>query len=88
VPLEKLLSRFPRTQAAIHQAAAVADLTVMVDNSLDETRAFEFVRAQRKRHVLFDVRDPRYDADTDVLAASGQWLDVVAGPFREGKTRS
>jgi len=81
VPLDRLLDRFPRTQAAIGHAAQVADLTLMVDNSLTG-QAFEFVRAQRKRAVLFDVRDPRYAIDGRVLAASMPWLERVVGSFK------
>lgn len=82
VPRDKLLERFPRTQAAIGQASTVADLTLMIDNSLDETAAFQFVRAQRRRRVLFDIRDPAYRVPPQVLAASAPWLLRVVGPFR------
>lgn len=82
VPRDTLLDRFPRTQAAIGAAATVADLTLMIDNSLDEAAAFQFVRAQRKRRVLFDVRDTRYRVPSPVLAAAQAWLPRVTGPFR------
>jgi predicted ABC-type ATPase len=85
VPVDKLTERFPRTQKAIGAAAKVADLTLMVDNSLDETRAFQFVRAQRKRIVLFDARDPRHRVPRDVLAAAMPWLEKVVGPFHSRK---
>ncbi len=91
VPLNKLLERFPKTQAAIGQAASVADFTLMVDNSLDGRRAFQFVRAQRKRRVLFDARDPRYAVSAKVLAVATPWLDQVVGPFRRplaGKSKA
>ena len=81
VPLDKLQERFPRTQLAIRQAATVADLTLMVDNSLPLEQAFQFVRAQRQRRVLYDIRDPAYGSSPDVLAASQPWLEKVAGPF-------
>lgn len=82
VPTDKLTDRFPRTQKAIGAASKVADLTLMVDNSLDETRAFQLVRAQRKRSVLFDARDPGYQVANDIRAAATPWLDKVVGPFR------
>ena len=82
VPTEKLVERFPRTQKAIGVASRVADLTLMIDNSLDERRAFQFVRAQRKRTVLFDARDPGVQMDGDVRAAASPWLESVVGPFR------
>jgi predicted ABC-type ATPase len=80
VPTDKLLERFPRTQAAISHAAPLADLTLMVDNSLWDHQ-FQFVRAQRKRSVLYDARDPAYATDAAVLAASTPWLEKVAGPY-------
>lgn len=82
VPIAKLTDRFPRTQKAIGAAAKVADLTLMVDNSLDERHAFQFVRAQRKRRVLFDARDPSYRVMDEVRAAAVPWLENVVGPFR------
>lgn len=82
VDSDKLRDRFPRTQKAIGVASKVADLTLMVDNSLDEKRAFQFVRAQRKRTVLFDARDPEYRMHDEVRAAATPWLEQVAGPFR------
>lgn len=82
VPMDKLIERFPRTQKAIGAASKVADLTLMIDNSLDETRAFQFVRAQRKRSVLFDARDPNYRIASEVRAAATPWLENVVGPFK------
>jgi predicted ABC-type ATPase len=82
VPIDKMTERFPRTQKAVGAAALVADLTLMVDNSLDETRAFQFVRAQRKRHVLFDTRAPEYRIAPEVRAAAAPWLEAVVGPFK------
>lgn len=88
VPLDKLAERFPRTQKAIGAASKVADLTLMIDNSLDETRAFQFVRAQRKRSVLFDARDPSYRIASEVRAATAPWLEKVAGPFKPRRQAS
>lgn len=87
VPRDKLLERFPRTQAAIGQAATVADLTLMVDNSLDESAAFQFVRAQRKKRVLFDIREPAYRVDAAARAVADPWLQKVVGPFRPPRAR-
>jgi len=86
VPLDRLRDRFARTQMAVGHAAPVADLTLMVDNSLS-SRRFQFVRAQRRRAVLFDLRDPRHVADEVVRAASLPWLERVAGPFRSAPSR-
>lgn len=88
VPLDKLIERFPRTQAAIGHAASIADLTLMFDNSRGVSDAFTLVRAQKKRAVLFDVRDPRYQVDPKLRMACDPWLDKVAGPFSIRRPRS
>jgi hypothetical protein len=49
VPLDKLQSRFPRTQLAVGHAAPLADMTLMFDNSRSSEKAFALVRAQRGR---------------------------------------
>jgi predicted ABC-type ATPase len=81
VPQAKLVERFPRTQAAVGHAAPLADMTLMFDNSRSTDQAFALVRAQRKRIVLFDARDPRYEIDADLRAVSDPWLDKVTGLF-------
>ena len=81
VPLATLLKRFPRTQAAIGNAAPLADMTLMFDNSRSMRQAFTLVRAQRKRAVLFDARDPQYRVDADLRSESDPWLEKVVGPF-------
>ncbi len=84
VPLEKLVQRFPRTQQAIgHAALAIADMTVMFDNSRKEGKAFSLVRAQRKNHVLFDCRDPKYKINPALRDVADSWLTKVAGPWIE-----
>ena len=81
VPLATLLKRFPRTQAAIGNAAPLADMTLMFDNSRSMRQAFTLVRAQRKRAVLFDARDPQIRVDADLRSVSDPWLEKVVGPF-------
>lgn len=81
VELAKLFQRFPRTQRAVGRAAPIADITIMFDNSLDLTRAFELVRIQQKEQVLYDCRDPAYAADKDLRIMADMWLDKVCGPF-------
>lgn len=73
VPDQKLQHRFPRTQRAIRAALAVANAAILVDNSLDQERAFSVCRIQLRSRTLFDIR-------TDSLAdpAVKVWLDVVA----------
>lgn len=81
VPLEKLLDRFPRTQAAIGNAAPIADMTIMFDNSRSTDKAFALVRAQLKRRVLFDARDLALDIDPELRSVAAPWLDAIVGPL-------
>ena len=85
VDLAKLIDRFPRTQAAVGHAASVANMTLMFDNSRTERDAFTLVRAQTKRSVLFDARDPQFSVDPTLRAVCDPWLQKVAGPFRPSK---
>lgn len=87
VPKSKLRERFPRTRAAIGHASTIADMTVMFDNSRDESSAFSMVRAQLKRRVLFDVRDGAFDADADLRLVATPWLNAVTGPWPAGRPR-
>lgn len=81
VPLDKLIERFPRTQAAVGHAASLADMTFMFDNSRTPDKAFALVRAQQRNIVMFDARDPTYALDPDLRAVCDPWLERVAGPF-------
>ena len=45
VPVNKLRSRFPRTQRAVGYAAPLADMTLMFDNSRSLKKAFALARA-------------------------------------------
>lgn len=74
VDYETLRRRFPRTQKAIGSALAVADATILVDNSRDEKLAFTVCRVQLKRSVIYDMRS----SETSTPAALLAWLDVVA----------
>jgi len=78
VPVEKLRDRFPRTQQAIRMASAVADLTVLFDNSRDLADAFTLVRAQQREKILYDCRDTKFAQDPSLLAAASGWLAKVA----------
>lgn len=78
VPEGKLRSRFPRTQEAIKLASAVADMTLMFDNSRRVADAFSLVRAQRKGTVLYDCRDPQFKQDAELVEVAGLWLSKVA----------
>lgn len=81
VEKDRLRTRFPRTQKAIRQAATVADMIVMLDNSLTPAEAFQLTRVQQNAAVLFDCRDTEYDAPAPLRVAASAWLDVVAGPW-------
>jgi len=74
VDLERLESRFPRTQRAIALAASSADATILIDNSLDRKRAFSVCRIQLGVEEIFDVRG----SDEAVPNAIREWLDVVS----------
>jgi len=56
VPIDKLISRFPRTQKAIRHAVTEADASVLVDNSRTPDKAFTVCRVQTKNDVVFDLR--------------------------------
>jgi hypothetical protein len=71
----------PRTQKAISQAAPVADMAVMFDNSFDGARAFSLARVQRHESVLFDCRDPRFCVYPAVRSSASLWLQKVVGRF-------
>ncbi|MCC8362483.1 toxin [Lysobacter sp. A6] len=87
VDTAKLTHRFARTQAAIGHAAPIADMTLMFDNSrLTSEQAFTLVRAQMRRAVLFDARDPMYSVPPDLLTACEPWMAAVTGAFAP-KTR-
>ena len=73
VPLKKLTDRFPRTQKAVGAATFVADATILVDNSRDESMAFSVCRIQMQKQEVYDVR-----AGTKVPAAIQQWLNIVS----------
>jgi predicted ABC-type ATPase len=78
VPIDKLHERYPRTQVAIKNAAAFADMTLMFDNSRTEQEAFALVRAQKKKKVLFDIRMPEYKVDQSLKSITSHWLGNVA----------
>jgi predicted ABC-type ATPase len=78
VPRERLIQRFPRTQAAIRTAAPIADMTLMFDNSRDLTHAFSLVRAQRGSAVLYDCRDSSFELDEELVAVASAWLPNVS----------
>ncbi len=77
VPTDKLLERYPRTQAAIKKAAVFADMTLMFDNSRTEHEAFALVRAQKRSRVLYDVRQDKYKSDANLKAIASFWLSNV-----------
>lgn len=79
---QKLIERFPRTQAAVGHAAQIANMTLMFDNSRSDENAFALARVQTKKSILFDARDPQFTVDPELRAVSGLWLEKVAGPFK------
>jgi predicted ABC-type ATPase len=81
VPHDKLLTRFPRTQAAIAYAAPLADMAIFFDNSRTTTEAFAPVRVQRGTDVLFDCRDTSYGVDPELVHVASLWLPKVCGDW-------
>ena len=73
VEVATLLRRFPRTQRAIREASAVADGTILVDNSRSIEDAFTVCRAQLGDEVLFDLRETG-----NVPIEIESWLNVVS----------
>jgi predicted ABC-type ATPase len=56
VPIEKLKARFGRTQRAIRAASAIADATLLVDNSAEKSRAFSVCHIRLRDEEIFDTR--------------------------------
>jgi predicted ABC-type ATPase len=82
VDRKKLVARFPRTQAAVGHATQIANMTLMFDNSRSEKNAFALVRAQARKKILFDARDPQFDVDPELRAVCDPWLGKITGPFK------
>lgn len=74
VPVDKLLTRFPRTQQAICAAASVADAVILTDNSRESELAFSICRIAVDNDQVFDCRD----LEPGPPAAIRSWLDVVS----------
>jgi len=73
VAVPKLLTRFPRTQAAICEARSVADVTLCTDNSRDEKQAFSVCRIETPDAPIYDRRYKGRTTPPEIL----EWLDVV-----------
>ncbi len=82
VPETKLRVRFPRTQKAVGHAAALANMTLMFDNSRDRRYAYSLVRAQKGKKVWFDCRDPRHIQDKELRKVAELWLPKLAESYR------
>jgi predicted ABC-type ATPase len=82
VPEVKLRERFARTQKAVGQAAPLADMTLMFDNSRDRRHAYSLVRAQQGKTVWFDCRNPKQSSDQQLQQVARLWLPKLAENFR------
>jgi hypothetical protein len=40
------------------------------------------VRAQKRRKLFFDVRDPAYRVDQELLGVATPWMERVVGPYK------
>ncbi|MDM5176979.1 hypothetical protein PO883_07175 [Massilia sp. DJPM01] len=74
VPYEKLLERFPRTRQAIKAALAVADASILFDNSRSQALAFTPVHIRINNKVAYDIRA----AWKQRLQPISSWLDLIA----------
>ena len=74
VPMERLLTRFPKTQRAIAAASKVADAAIFTHNSRDLKRAFTVCRVQLGESELYDLRA----GPASVPPAIAEWLEIVA----------
>lgn len=70
---ERVMARYQRSLMAMRYALEVPDAAVLLDNSLDESRAFTLCRVQAQHRRLYDVRDQGRTA-----AAIRAWLEQVA----------
>lgn len=77
VDTQKLLDRFPRTQAAIKHAVGVADAAILVDNSGDKESAFTVCRVQMGEREVYDWRGDTRRKNKPSPAVL-QWLDKVS----------
>ncbi|MDP1823459.1 MAG: zeta toxin family protein [Archangium sp.] len=77
VRLDKLKTRFPRTQQAIGEAARVADVTLMFDNSGPPSEGFTLARFCTPKRVAYDIRGDK-SASASVAGLARSWLSIVA----------
>lgn len=81
VPEETLRRRFPKTQQAVRAALAVADASILMDNSRSLSEAFQVCRVQLGPTALFDIRARASRPAPEAILA---WLGVVAPDVRVG----
>lgn len=74
IPPNKLVERFPRTQTAIKAATAVADASILMDNSRDRDQAFSVCRVQIGTDEVYDLRQEPEKVPLEIAA----WLDTVS----------
>jgi predicted ABC-type ATPase len=72
VPVDRLRTRFPRTQQAIRLAIRQTDASLLVDNSREPEQAFTPCRIQIGKDEIFDVR-----GSGAPLGVITEWLDKV-----------
>jgi predicted ABC-type ATPase len=77
VPLDKLESRFPRTQAAIAEAIKVADASILVDNSRRYKHAFTTCHFRIDQTTKFDIRQSGDPVPKEI----SKWLDRIVPDF-------
>jgi predicted ABC-type ATPase len=74
VPVDKLRTRFPKTQRVMKLAMEVADACLLYDNSRDWKKAFTVCRVQIGATAHFDIRRDGDHVPTEIK----DWLPIVS----------
>jgi predicted ABC-type ATPase len=74
VDIKKLVSRFPRTQKAVKEAAYIADAAILTDNSRKTRAAFTICRVQTGTEEIYDIRKAAWKKQPVIL----EWLNTIS----------
>jgi len=81
VDINKLVSRFPRTQKAVKEAVSIADATILTDNSRKPRSAFTICRIQMGTREIYDIRKDNRKGQPVIL----EWLNIISPLNTSGK---
>lgn len=82
-PFETVFSHWKALPGGGHESKA-DDIRAM---HREEKDAFTLVRAQKRRRILFDVRDPQFKVDPALRTVSDPGLERTVGPFKRPRKR-